>query len=156
MPYIKRTDRKKYEPYLRRFAGYATRLDWLGPQATFVELQSDVNEIVALISTEGELNYNLSWLSWKYFDSKRSYSRANEITDSLNKVYDKLFVDSDVELSTHYEVIVYKLCIYKSNPVFRTRGVLRDVEAEFRRRRVDLYEDEKINTPENGDLEFHD
>lgn len=149
MPYILQSDRDKYIPYLKKILGYSQKktITANGMEKLGYELSSLRN----LITNEGELNYNLSYLLWSYFDENPSYLRANEITDAINTVYDVLLgTGQPHEINTWVKFCIRTLC--EATQVYKIRGVLRDVEAEFRRRRMDDYEDSKIANRNNGDI----
>lgn len=154
MPYILKTDREKFEVFIRSFL---LCIEEGKSDKAYEVLAKDLRKE---LTCAGDLNYVLSSVLWRYFDKKASYSRANLITDVLNRAYDGLFgadredsvLDITFEEASALEYAVFSICHNARQKISTVRGVLRDVEAEFRRRRVDAYEDSKISDPKNGDI----
>lgn len=147
MPYILKTDRPRFEALIQRL------LEWIENES--LPATDRINSAVhtaELFTCAGDLNYVLSSVLWRYFDKKKSYGRANEITDALNGAYDWLYLKSNDPSISRTEKVVRDVCLQGVTKISTVRGVIRDVESEFRRRRVDAYEDSKIGDSKNGDL----
>lgn len=151
MPYILKDDRGKFDQDIHEFINLL--LDAYKSYNT--EVQQGILErsknLAELFRSIGDVNYVLSVILWKYFDFKPSYSRLNEITDALNGLYDRLYLGTS-HIPSKLEMILLPLLQEAIRRFSGGRGVIRDIEHEFRRRRGDIYEDGKIANPENGDI----
>lgn len=152
MPYILKKDRPKFEKAISTLLSIHDKV--IHVEIGMAEFESVVlstsRHISLTVKNEGDLNYVMSSFLWRLFDEKPSYDTANRITDALNLTYDHL---SGIDIGcppllTFVLIEMVKAC----EQDLRVKGVIRDVEHEFYRRKVSAYEDGKIANQENGDI----
>jgi hypothetical protein len=149
MPYIKKTDREKFESHIQVLVDYETYENVEQED----KIEYAISELYLSIETVGELNYVLSSILWRRFDKKPSYTVANKIIDVFEELKLRLTGVSVyyTDLGNILYPIIDQLREYKN--MEEVLGVIECTKLEFYRRKVSVYEDLKINDPNNGDIE---
>ena len=153
MPYILKSLRPQYEPYITGVLETIYALSGQQDDSNLMRLTDSVNELVSKMENVGDLNYVISSLIWRQFEANETYTFGNHLIDVLEDVSDNLNTVDPVTENPFARVVI-NLCrkAYEERGIRDIKGVLRCASLEFYRRRLALYEDKKIADPKNGDL----
>ena len=140
MPYVQTAKRVLLDPYIDEFLKeYQCRIDTLA---------DIIRDLAERIEVNGDLNYVISKIIWTLFERNKRYATGDSLMNSLEEL--KLLVAVKNYSPDLLAVALYSLC--KNCRVENKLGTIMNVEFEFYRRRLGIYEDLAIN--KNGDLEI--
>ncbi len=151
MPYTLKQDRRKQDPYIDKLL------------LTYIDLKDYINHLVCrreaaicfslgrTIQTNGDLNYTISRILWSLFFRERRYHNAENLIGVILSVQHKLRRE-DFTKSLWCSVIYGIIVSCPVDILANAEQTLECIKLEMYTRHIRDYEDEKINTPENGDV----
>ena len=159
MPYTLKKDRRKQDPYIDKILWASTTQR--GLQKIVDEYYDKPNSLIARLATSikttGDLNYTISRITWSLFYRHRRYAKAEELIGAIVDAQYDLSQDMapDMIMSSALAQIFFSLVRHSEGISYvEGRYTLECAKLEFYVRHVRKYEDEKINIPENGDVNY--
>ena len=156
MPYTLKNGRQNQDQYINQilwcFEKYPESIDALlelvgrDPNNLFSKLANT-------IKTTGDLNYTLSRIIWSLFYRTRRYTFGEKLIGAILDTQHKVRKENntpDLLSGALFGIITH--CDYKI--VEQAEQILECVKLEFYTVHLRRYEDEKINTSENGDVNY--
>ncbi len=156
MPYTLKKDRRKQDPYIDKvllcFEQYPKNIDAI-MELVGHDPDNLFSKLANTIKTTGDLNYTLSRIIWSLFYRTRRYTFGEKLVGVIINTQHKVrLIENTPELISGVLFSIICHCGYKI--VEQAEQTLECVKLEFYTVHLRKYEDEKINSPENGDVNY--
>ncbi len=157
MPYIPKKDRPKHDVQINLILWACETKKGLLDLLTYHKNNEDspISKLALLITSTGDLNYSISRIIWSLFYRNRRYTYGEELMGAL--IESQAYVNEDIYPIDNFPLAQLILALVESCKVtVKKRAVwtLECVKLEYYTRHLRKYEDEKIMTPTNGDVNY--